>query len=190
MIERPTPIEQAAPPTFETLLRTVEEMDTPDGFKAELIRGKIIVSPWSMRRYYLPMTALREQLQAHAPEGHVADIGPFLFEFPAAGRAYGPDLYVVEKANFEGDGRHLDGAALSLVAEFTSISTRDADWTEKLDVYGSLVPVHLVVDMQGSEITCFADPSPHGYQSRKTVPFGKPLGVPEPFGFDIDTSGF
>lgn len=190
MIERATPIEQAAPPTFEALLRTVEEMDTPDGFKAELIRGKIIVSPWSMRRYYLPMRALREQLTAHAPEGHLADMAPFLFQFPEAGRAYGPDLYVVDESNFDGEGRHLDGAALSLVAEFTSVSTKDADWREKLDVYGRLVPVYLVVDMQDSEITCFGDPSPHGYRSRTTVNFGKPLHVPEPFDCTIDTTGF
>ncbi|MFZ3471185.1 hypothetical protein ACODT3_20695 [Streptomyces sp. 4.24] len=44
--------------------------------------------------------------------------------------------------------------------------------------------------MQASEITCFADPSAHGYQSRKTVSFGAPLTVPDPFGFDIDSSGF
>ncbi|MFG2979656.1 Uma2 family endonuclease [Streptomyces sp. NPDC048258] len=190
MIERATPIGQAAPPTFETLLRTVEEMDTPDGFKAELIRGKIIVSPWSRLRYYRPMRALREQLEAHAPEGHVADIAPFLFQFPDAGRAYGPDLYVVDESAFDGEGRHLDGAALSLVAEFTSVSTKDVDWHEKMDVYGQLVPVYLIVDMQGSEITCFSDPSPHGYQFRKTVPFGAPLPIPDPFGFDIDSSGF
>ncbi|MFF3622516.1 Uma2 family endonuclease [Streptomyces sp. NPDC002467] len=190
MIERATPIEQTAPPTFETLLRTVEEMDTPDGFKAELIRGKIVVSPWSMRRYYRPMRALRKQLEAHAPEGHIADIAPFLFQFPEAGRAYGPDLYVVDESGFEGEGRHLDAAALSLVAEFTSVSTKDADWHEKLEVYGRLVPVYLVVDMQDSEITCFWDPSPHGYRSRTTVSFGEPLPVPAPFGFKIDTTGF
>lgn len=190
MIERATPIEQAAPPTFETLLRTVEEMDTPDGFKAELIRGKIIVSPWSMRRYYRPMRTLRQQLEAHAPEGHVADIAPFLFQFPEAGRAYGPDLYVVDESEFDGDGRHLNAESLSLVAEFTSVSTKDVDWHEKLDVYGRLVPVYLVVDMQASEITCFANPSPHGYQSRKTVSFGTPLTAPDPFSFDVDTTGF
>ncbi|MFE2170557.1 Uma2 family endonuclease [Streptomyces sp. NPDC059447] len=190
MTERATPIEQTAPPTFETLLRTVEEMDTPDGFKAELIRGKIVVSPWSMRRYYRPMRALRKQLEAHAPEGHVADVAPFLFRFPEAGRAYGPDLYVVDESGFEGEGRHLDGAALSLVAEFTSVSTKDVDWHEKLDVYGRLVPVYLVVDMQDSEITCFRDPSPHGYRSRTTVSFGEPLQVPEPFGFTLDTTDF
>ncbi|MFB7258573.1 hypothetical protein [Streptomyces nojiriensis] len=44
--------------------------------------------------------------------------------------------------------------------------------------------------MQDSEITCFWDPSPHGYRSRTTVSFGKPLHVPEPFDFVIDTTGF
>ncbi|MFD3676325.1 Uma2 family endonuclease [Streptomyces sp. NPDC058613] len=165
-------------------------MNTPDGFRAELIRGKIVVSPWSKLRYYRRMRALREQLQNHAPDGHVADVAPFLFRFPSAARAYGPDLFVADEAAFEADGRHADGAALSLVGEFTSVSTKDADWTDKLDVYGLLVPVYLVVDMQGSEITCFSDPSPHGYRSRTTVSFGEPLHVPEPFGCVIDSSGF
>ncbi|MET8750040.1 Uma2 family endonuclease [Streptomyces sp. NPDC004667] len=190
MTERATPIEQAAPPTFEALLRTVEEMNTPDGYKAELIRGKIVVSPWSRLRYSRRMRVLREQLQAHLPEGHFADTSPFLFQFPSVERGYGPDLYVADEAEFEKEGRHADSAALSLVGEFTSVSTKDADWQEKLEVYGRIVPVYLVVDMQGSEITCFADPSPQGYRSRKTVAFGGSLPIPEPFGFTLDTTGF
>ncbi|MFB6563538.1 Uma2 family endonuclease [Streptomyces sp. NPDC056400] len=191
MTERATPIETSqASPAFEDLLRTVAELDTPDGFKAELIRGKIVVSPFSRLRYSRRMRLLREQLQSHVPDGHFADTSPFLFRFPSAERGYGPDLYVADEAAFEEDGLHADGAALSLVGEFTSVSTKDADWNEKLDVYGLLVPVYLVVDMQDSEITCFWDPSPHGYRSRTTVSFGEPLHVPEPFDFAIDTTGF
>ncbi|MCX5376852.1 Uma2 family endonuclease [Streptomyces sp. NBC_00091] len=165
-------------------------MDTPDGFKAELIRGKVVVSPWPALRCCRPMRLLREQLQAHASEGHVAETAPILFRFTAAERAYGPDLFVADEEAFEEEGRHADSAALSLVAEFTSVSTKDADWNEKLNVYGRLVPVYLVVDMQNSEITCFWDPSPHGYRSRTTVSFGEALPVPEPFGFSLDTTGF
>lgn len=191
MTERATPIDTlSATATFENLLQTVAEMNTPVGFKAELIRGKIIVSPFSKLRYSRRMRLLREQLQAHVPKGHFADTSPFLFRFAAAERGYGPDLYVADEAAFDEEGLHADGAALSLVGEFTSVSTKDADWNEKLDVYGLLVPVYLVVDMQGSEITCFWDPSPHGYRSRKTVSFGEPLHVPEPFDFAIDTTGF
>ncbi|MFF3216509.1 hypothetical protein ACFYYB_38555 [Streptomyces sp. NPDC002886] len=41
------------------------------------------------------------------------------------------------------------------------MSTKDADWNE-----------------------------PHGYHSRKTVPFGKDLHLPEPFDCTVDTSAF
>ncbi|MFF4005682.1 hypothetical protein [Streptomyces sp. NPDC001717] len=44
--------------------------------------------------------------------------------------------------------------------------------------------------MQDSEITCFWDPSPHGYRSRTTVSFGESLPVPTPLEFKIDTTGF
>ncbi|MGW7314373.1 Uma2 family endonuclease [Streptomyces sp. NPDC054865] len=190
LTERATPIEAPPTPTFETLLRAVEEMNTPDGFKAELIRGKIVVSPGSKLRYIRSMRALRRQLEDAAPRGHIVETSPVLFQFPSAGRAYGPDLFVADEAAFDADGRHADAAALSLVAEFTSVSTKDADWDEKLDVYGLIVPAYLVVDMQGSEITCFSDPSPHGYRSRTTVSFGEDLRVPAPFDCPLDTSGF
>lgn len=190
MTERATPIEATYPPSFETLLHTVAEMDTPVGFKAELIRGKIVVSPFSTLRYLRSMRALREQLKVHAPEGYITETSPILFRFPAAERAYGPDLFVADEAAFDEEGRHADSAALSLVAEFTSVSTKDADWNEKLEVYGRLVPVYLVVDMQEKEITCFSDPSPHGYRFRKTVSFGEDLHVPEPFDCTVDTSAF
>ncbi|WP_308216406.1 hypothetical protein [Streptomyces ortus] len=52
------------------------------------------------------------------------------------------------------------------------------------------MPVYLVLDMQVQEITAFWDPSPKGYRSRHTVPFGESLRVPPPFDFELDTSGF
>ncbi|MEU2586304.1 Uma2 family endonuclease [Streptomyces avermitilis] len=192
MTERPAAI--GAPPAgaFEDMLRIVEELDTPEGYKAELIRGKIVVSPWSKLRCLRPMRRLRSQVEAHAPEGHVAETSPFLFVFPPAERGFGPDLFVADEAAFDAEGRHADGAALSLVAELTSASTKDADWLDKLDTYGRVVPVYLVLDMQVGEITAFWDPSAKGYRSRTTVTFGTSLHIPPPFDFDLDldTSDF
>ncbi|MEV5984430.1 Uma2 family endonuclease [Streptomyces sp. NPDC052051] len=190
MIERPKPIESPPSGDFEDMLRTVEELDTPDGYKAELIRGKIVVSPWSKLRYLRPMRKLRQQVEAHAPEGHVTETSPFLFSFPSADRGFGPDLFVADEAAFEAAGRHADGTALSLVAELTSESTKDVDWLDKLDTYGRVVPVYLLLDMQAQEISAFWDPSPKGYRSRTNVPFGRPLHIPAPFDFDLDTSEF
>jgi Uma2 family endonuclease len=152
MIERPMAIEPT--PTagaFEDLLRIVEQLDTPDGYKAELIRGKIVVSPWSKLRYKRAMKSLRRQLEPHAPKGHDVDVAPFLFVFPGAERGFGPDLHVADEAAFDAEGRHADGEALSLVAELTSTSTKDVDWLDRLDTYGRVVPVYLVLDMQAFE---------------------------------------
>ncbi|MGC9538423.1 Uma2 family endonuclease [Streptomyces sp. UG1] len=193
MIERSMAIDgppAEASDAFEDMLRIVEELDTPDGYKAELIRGKIVVSPWSRLRYLRPMRSLRAQVEAHAPEGHVTETSPFLFTFPQSERGFGPDLFVADEAAFDAEGRHADGTALSLVAELTSDSTKDADWLDKLDTYGRVVPVYLVLDMQLQEITGFWDPSSRGYRSRHSVPFGDSLRVPAPFGFELDTSGF
>ncbi|MFF6976629.1 Uma2 family endonuclease [Streptomyces sp. NPDC008343] len=193
MMERPAAMEgppAEAPGAFERMLRIAEELDTPDGYKAELLRGKIVVSPWSKLRYKKAMKALRLQLEPHAPEGHDVDVAPFLFVFPGSERGLGPDLHVADEAAFDAEGRHADGAALSLVAELTSESTKDADWLDKLYTYGCVVPVYLLLDMQLQEVTVFWDPSPKGYRSRTTVPFGEPVHVPAPFDFELDTSGF
>lgn len=188
MTERPTD-DVPTGESYEELLRTAESMDVP-GYRVEVIRGKIVVSPWSRPYYYRVMKLLRERLRPHLPDGHGVDTSPFLFAFPQAGRAYGPDLTVADEDAYETTARHVDGAALSLVAELTSTSTRDADWEEKLSVYGRLVPVYLLLDMQQQEVSVYWDPSPHGYHARRTVAFGEPLPVPEPFGFDLDTTGF
>ncbi|MFF4837159.1 Uma2 family endonuclease [Streptomyces sp. NPDC001315] len=190
MTERPAAIDAPPAGSFEDMLRIVEELNTPAGYKAELIRGKIVVSPWSKLRYLRPMRRLRAQVEAHAPEGHVTETSPFLFVFPPSERGFGPDLFVADESAFDEDGRHADGSALSLVAELTSDSTKDVDWIDKLDTYGRIVPVYLLLDMKIQEISAFWDPSPKGYRSRTNIPFGRPLHVPAPFDFELDTSEF
>ncbi|OKK07970.1 hypothetical protein AMK26_02645 [Streptomyces sp. CB03234] len=178
------------PGTFEDMLRVAAELDTPDGYKAELFRGKIIVSPWPRARELLSMRSLRRLLEPHTPEGYATETAPFLFRLTASERAFGPELFVAEETAFAGPGRHVDGEALALVAEPATASERDVDWQDKLAAYGRQVPVYLVLDMRDEEITAFWDPSPRGYRSRTTVPFGHTLHVPAPFDFDLDTSGF
>jgi hypothetical protein len=192
MLERPTPIETPdGPPDFEALCRTLLSMDVPDGYRAEIIRGSIVVSPWS-KGFYLPvMRSVRSQLEAHAPEGYFVDSAPFLFTFPGQERAYGPDIYVAAQDAFRTTRRYVDGDALVLVAELTSSSTRGADWEDKVPVYGKHgVPVYLLLDMQEESATVFWAPSEKGYTSHMTVPFGKTLRVPAPFDCELDTNGF
>ncbi|MBN3928568.1 hypothetical protein IQ279_02715 [Streptomyces verrucosisporus] len=47
-----------------------------------------------------------------------------------------------------------------------------------------------LLDMEEQAATVFWRPSERGYDSRLTTPFGEPPRIPEPFGCDLDTSGF
>ncbi|MFE7772747.1 Uma2 family endonuclease [Streptomyces sp. NPDC057445] len=192
MLERPTTIEVPhGSPRFEALCRTLLTMEVPDGYRAEIVGGNIVMSPWS-RKFYSPiMRSIRSQLDPHAPEGHFVDHAPFLFTFPDEERAYGPDIYGVAESAFQGDGRHVDGEALSFVCELTSSSTRLVDRQDKAPVYGrSGVPVYLLIDMQEETASVFWGPSTKGYLSRTTVAFGGKLEIPDPYGCELDTSTF
>ncbi|MFJ9657248.1 Uma2 family endonuclease [Streptomyces griseoflavus] len=190
MAERPTTT-GTGPDSFEGLLRTLDELDVPDGYKAEIIRGNIVVSPWSKGYYLDVMELVCEQLRQHVPEGHRVSYGPFLYVFPGVERAYGPDIHVAHRSASRSTGNELDGEALSLVAELTSASTRDDDLTDKVVTYGKAgVPVYLLLDMQEEQATVFSMPSAKGYEARCTKPFGEKLPIPEPFGCVLDTTGF
>ncbi|SCK19100.1 Putative restriction endonuclease [Streptomyces sp. WMMB 714] len=192
MLERPTPIETPdGPPEFEALCRTLLSMDVPDGYRAEIIRGSIVVSPWSKAYYFQVMESVREQVRDCVPEGDTCGDAPFLFAFPGQQRAYGPDVYVAARKAFSTAKRYVDGEALTMAVELTSDSTYGTDWGDKATVYGaSGVPVYLLLDMREESATVFWAPSEKGYSSRTTVPFGKTLRLPAPFDVELDTSGF
>ncbi|MFG2514699.1 Uma2 family endonuclease [Streptomyces sp. NPDC048584] len=190
MAERPT-INGTEPDCFGELLRTLDELDVPDGYQAEIIRGNIVVSPWSKAFYLDVMELLCEQLRPYLPEDHRISYGPFLYVFPGVERAYGPDIHAAHRGVSRSTSNHLDGEALSFVAELTSSSTRNDDLTDKVQAYGKAgVPVYLLLDMQEEQATVFSMPSVKGYEARETKPFGEKLFIPAPFDRVLDTTGF
>lgn len=52
------------------------------------------------------------------------------------------------------------------------------------------LPLYLLVDRESSWITLFSDPETDDYQELRAVAFGKPLPLPQPFAFDLDTADF
>ncbi|MFG3130245.1 Uma2 family endonuclease [Streptomyces tendae] len=190
MAERPT-MSGTEYQSFEALLVTLDELVVPDGYRAEITRGSIIVSPWSRGYYTLVMRLVCAQLEPHLPDGHVIDRAPNLFVFPGAERAFGPDVYAAEATALATVSNHLDGEALSFVAELTSSSTRDDDLTDKVETYAKAgISVYLILDMQEEQATVLWTPSAKGYESRITRPFGEKLPIPAPFDCLLDTAGF
>jgi Uma2 family endonuclease len=190
MAERPT-ISGIESRSFEELLNDLDELVVPDGYKAEIIRGSIVLSPWSKGYYTRVMRLVCQQLEPHLPEGHQIERAPNLYVFPNVERAYGPDIHAAHAKAMETADNHLDGDALSFVAELTSSSTRDDDLTDKVEVYGRAgIPVYLLLDMQEEQATVFSMPSAKGYEARCSKPFGEKLPIPQPFDCVLDTTDF
>ncbi|MFD3617031.1 Uma2 family endonuclease [Streptomyces sp. NPDC058676] len=192
MAERPITISGTTEsPSFEDLLGALDELYVPDGYKAEIIKGNIVVSPWSKGYYLKVMELICDQLRPHLPEEHRISAAPFLYVLPGSERAYGPDIHATHQRTHETISNHLDGEALSFVAELTSPSTRHDDLTDKVETYGKAgVPVYMVLDMQEEQATVLWTPSAKGYEARLTKPFGEKLDIPAPFDCTLDTTGF
>ncbi|WP_327316786.1 Uma2 family endonuclease [Streptomyces sp. NBC_01235] len=191
MTERPITISGTEPDSFEALLDLLDELNVPDGYKAEIVRGNIVVSPWSKGYYQRVMRSVCQQLEPHLPEEHVIDRSPLLYVFPGSECAYGPDIHAAHERVFDTESNRLDGKALSFVAELTSPSTRNDDLANKVEVYAKAgVPVYLILDMQKEQAIVYGSPSAKGYEVRFSKPFGEKIDVPLPFGCTLDTTGF
>jgi Uma2 family endonuclease len=178
-------------PSFAGLLNALDELHVPDGFSAEIIKGSIVVSPWSKPYYLDVMDSICDQLRDHLPEGHRISQAPALYTFPSVERAYGPDIHAAHREVRRSTNRHLDGEGLSFVAELTSPSTRENDRTDKVEQYGKAgVPVYLLLDMQEGLATVHSGPTARGYAVTVTAAFGEKVHVPGPFDCELDTSGF
>ncbi|MFI0501914.1 Uma2 family endonuclease [Streptomyces albogriseolus] len=77
-----------------------------------------------------------------------------------------------------------------VLLEVTSTKPR-ADREAKRRCYArGGIPLYLLVDRETSSITLFGDPEGDEYREHRTRPLGKPLTLPEPFAFDLDTADF
>ncbi|MET9828802.1 Uma2 family endonuclease [Streptomyces sp. NPDC006385] len=179
----------------EVLLEGFLALDTPEGFRAELIEGEIVVTPppdgdhedcislivtQVIRRSRTDMQfsgnkGLKLQSGGGCPKDHVIPDGTFA---PRELRLY------------RGADSWMPCEGVAMVVEVTSSKPR-ADREAKRRCYArGGIPLYLLVDRDTSQVTLFSDPESDDYRQHLTLPFGKRLALPEPFAFDLDTSDF
>ncbi|MFJ2760310.1 Uma2 family endonuclease [Streptomyces prasinus] len=179
----------------DVLLEGFLALDTPEGFRAELIEGEIVVTPppdgdhedyiGLIMEQVLERSQIRMQFSGNkglklrsggdCSKDRLIPDGTFA---PRELRLYrGADSWMP-----------CDGVAL--VLEVTS-SKPKADQESKRRCYArGGIPLYLLVDREASSITLFSDPERDDYREQCTRPLGKPLSLPAPFAFDLETADF
>ncbi|GHJ98554.1 hypothetical protein SY2F82_03520 [Streptomyces sp. Y2F8-2] len=175
----------------DVLLEGFLALDTPEGFRAELIEGEIVVTPppdgdhedcisqivkQVIRRSRTDMDfSGNKGLKCGCPKDHVIPDGTFA---PAELRLYrGADPWMP-----------CDGVAMVLEVTSTRPNT-DRQAKRRCYARGG-IPLYLLADREASSITLFSDPEKDDYPEHCTRPLGKPLALPEPFAFELDTGDF
>ncbi|WUT01191.1 Uma2 family endonuclease [Streptomyces sp. NBC_00708] len=179
----------------DVLLEGFLALDTPEGFRAELIEGEIVVTPPPDGDHEDYIGLILEQMITRSrtkmqfsgnkglklrsgggcPKNHAIPDGTFA---PTALRL------------FRGADPWMPCEGVSLVVEITS-SKPAADRKAKRHCYArGPIPLYLLVDRDESSVTLFSDPEGDDYRQHCTVPFGKAVRLPAPFSFDLETDAF
>ncbi|WLQ41587.1 Uma2 family endonuclease [Streptomyces laculatispora] len=183
---------------WDYLLHTWQELDVPEGWRAEIDEGQIVLVPPPHAHHNGIADLVQQCLYRGLPDGlgiyqtlgvHVTPLD----------KLYVPDLVVMPRelivAADPDTSDPMDAADALLIVEITSKGNAREDRTKKYRAYARAgVPMYLLIDRfdtRGAMATLFTEPNEDGtFKRSDAVPFGKPLTLPEPFGTMLPTDGF
>ncbi|MGA5900169.1 Uma2 family endonuclease [Streptomyces venetus] len=183
------------PYTQKLLLDWFVELETPEGFRAELVEGEFV------------LTSLPDGHHAHCISRIVGQLlrrSDFDVQFSgnkglklrnADGHPQDhviPDGTIVARAPrlFRGAPPWMPCEGVTMVLEVT-FTRPEVDRVAKRRSYArGGIPFYLLVDRDASSTTLFIEPQKGDYLRSCTAAFGKPLVLPDPFSFDLDTTAF
>jgi Uma2 family endonuclease len=177
-------------PSVDQILELHDKFESPEGHKAEVIGGNIIVSPSPSGRHGLICLKLQRQLSRLLPAELVVTTMATL-RMPATRERYIPDLLVIREDILDTDDWLFSAGDAELVVEVVSPSNARNDRVTKVRGYAaSGVPIYLLVDPLERSVTLFSEPAGDCYRQVHPVPFGSSIALPEPYSGKIDTSVF
>ncbi|MFI6725144.1 Uma2 family endonuclease [Streptomyces atratus] len=183
---------------WDYLLQTWRELDVPEGWRAEIDEGRIVLVPPFQAYHHAIAGHVQRRLYEDLPEEwgiyqvlsvHAAPLGklyvPHLVVMPTA---------LITAADPESNDP-MDASEALLIVEITSKGNARDDRTKKYRAYARAgVPMYLLIDRfdtRGAMATLFTEPNEDGtYKRSDPVPFGKPLTLPGPFGTTVLTEEF
>jgi Uma2 family endonuclease len=179
------------------LLEGFLSLDTPEGYRAEFVKGEIIVSPPPLGKHEKILSRINRQVIKQAEvemdfSGHKGlELGKgnrCTRNFLIPDCVYAPlelDLFAEADSWMPADG-------VAMVVEVTS-GNPQKDRGVKRHCYAKAgIPLFLLVDRSEGTVSLFSEPDrdAEDYREDVRVSFGKQVDLPEPFAFSLDTSDF
>lgn len=161
------------------------------GFRAEVIEGKLIVSPLGTPEHHWASADLHDAFYPLRKErGWVGSPqGPGIC-IQGPRDALSPD-YVLTHEKCERWGNELLSSGVILVAEIVSPSSVYADREEKPRLYAlGKIPIYLLIDpiAPSPTVTVYCDIVDGKYRHALSETMGKVVLLPDPVRFELDTS--
>ncbi|WP_460307074.1 Uma2 family endonuclease [Actinocorallia aurea] len=172
------------------LRETIETIDVPEGYRAELIDGEIILSPSPPRLHHLLIRAIEAQLRSFN-DGWACPTEQTI-EHPRFADLPQPDLTLLPFSDDPAqDDSWWPADKALLVVEVLSRSNSANDTFAKPRLYARFgIPLYLIVDPFGGQCTLYTKPVNGLYEDKSAIPFGAPVPLPAPVGMELDTTGF
>ncbi|KQV03277.1 MULTISPECIES: Uma2 family endonuclease [unclassified Kitasatospora] len=171
------------------LLEYAQSLSPPPGFKVEVSGDAIIVKAVPSLIHQRNLLVVRQQFDAHLP----SDLRPTEntdLASPTVGKLRNPDLAYLPFEATLAAANEIPADLAVIAVEIVSPSNPENDWVGKVRDYPLMgIPVYLLIDPRDSSIALFTEPGPDGYRQRYTAKFGQSVPIPEPFGFDLATTG-
>ncbi|MCL2581334.1 MAG: Uma2 family endonuclease [Streptosporangiales bacterium] len=177
------------------LLQDFLSLETPEGYRAELIGGNIVVVPPPDGSHghvieYILRQVLRNSAEDMNFDGHRGLV------IPAPGLPHSahviPDIVFApaELDVLRNAPSWMEADGVAMTVEVTS-SQPGPDRNEKRQGYAAAgIPLYLLVDRDLRRVTLFSHPRNNDYARTDIAAFGEKIDLPDPFSFTLDTGPF
>ncbi|MFJ3881783.1 Uma2 family endonuclease [Streptomyces sp. NPDC090077] len=164
--------------------------EAPEGVKAELLRGEIVMTAGQDVVHNLIVTFVQRQI----PVDRWYSLQTQDVDIQAESSQPQPDLAVLPIGAAPESGRPLDAGALAMVVEVVSRTSKLRDHLTKRFVYAAGgIPTYLIVDPFQAECTVLSEPFGAGegadYRVTRRGKFGEPVPL-DVLGVTLDTTEF
>ncbi|MGW7005190.1 Uma2 family endonuclease [Streptomyces sp. NPDC054933] len=172
---------------LERVHSVLEHFEVPEGLKAEVIEGEIVLSP--LRTFHLG--SIFEILRQITPQLPV-DVwfgGDNITPFPEEDSELCLDITLMPKSEYE---RNLAVYPVDIIQgafEVVSPTTRKRDYGLKVHAYARAgIPLYIIADPYAAQLVVHHKPIDGEYAYRQIVPYGERAEVPGDLPLTIDTS--